>query len=155
TIYTVDAPAFGDYLAQPYTRAAKAIADKSGARYVISTAGTFGKDLLPRVAAALGAGMVAECVGLAGSGAQALFRRPMYAGNVIATVRATTDKAVISVRTAEFDTAEATGGQSAVEAVAVDAGAVAARYVSFDATESERPELTEADVVVAGGRGLK
>lgn len=155
TIYTVDGAAFAHYLAEPYTVAAKALADKAGASFVISTAGTFGKDLLPRVAGALGAGMVADCVALAGEGADLLYKRPMYAGNVLATVRANSPKVVISVRTAEFDAASPSGGQSPVEAVAVDPGPSGARFVSFDGTESERPELTEADVVVSGGRGLK
>jgi len=154
TIYTVDGGPWGHYLAQPYTRAAVALAERSGARYVISTAGTFGKDLLPRVAASLGAGMVADCTGLAGDG-EVLFKRPMYAGNITATVRAKTAKVVVSVRTSEFDTAQAVGGECPVEAVSADPGEVGARFVSFDATESERPELTDADVVVSGGRGLK
>ncbi|TNF31542.1 MAG: electron transfer flavoprotein subunit alpha/FixB family protein [Deltaproteobacteria bacterium] len=154
SIYVVDGPDFADYLAQPHKRAVVAIAEQSGASYIISTAGTTGKDLMPRVAAAIGAGMVADCVGLA-DGGEVLFKRPMYAGNVIATVRSKTDKTVVSVRTAEFAVAEATGGDSAVVAVSVDAGETAARFVKFDATESERPELTEADFIVTGGRGLK
>lgn len=154
SIFVVDGPAFADYLAQPHTKAVVALVDKADASYVISTAGTTGKDLMPRVAAALGAGMVADCVGLA-DGDEVLFQRPMYAGNVMATVRSKTAKTIVSVRTSDFDVAEATGGQSPIVAVAVDAGEVAARFVRFDATESERPELTEADVIVTGGRGLK
>jgi len=154
SIYVVDGPAFADYLAQPHTKALVAIAEQSGASYLVSTAGTTGKDLMPRVAAAIGAGMVADCVGLA-EGDELLFKRPMYAGNVIAAVRCKTDKTVVSVRTSEFDTVEKTGGESAVVAVAAEPGEVGARFVKFDATESERPELTEAEVIVTGGRGLK
>ena len=154
-IYKVDAPVYGDYLAAPYRTATAALADKAGATYVVSTAGTFGKDFLPRVAAKLGAGMVADCVALAGSGGDILYKRPMYAGNVIATVKAHTERVVISVRVAEFDAAAQSGGQSAVEAVSVDAAAENARFVSLEQTESERPELTDADVVVSGGRGLR
>jgi len=153
-IYVVDGDGFAHYLADPYAAATLALVEKSGANYVIATAGTTGKDLLPRVAAGLGAGMIADCIGLA-DGAELLFKRPMYAGNVVAAVRATTAKAAISVRTAEFDAAAPVGGQSAVEAVAFAAPAANVRFVSFDATVSERPELTEAEVVVAGGRGLK
>ena len=153
-IYVVDGPAFGHYLAEPHTAAALAIVAKAGARYVVTTSGTTGKDLLPRVAAGLGAGMVADCVGLA-AGAELLFKRPMYAGNVVANVRATSPSVVITTRVAEFDLAAPTGGQSPVEALAVAAPAAGVRFVSFDATVSERPELTEAEVVVSGGRGLK
>jgi len=154
SIYVVDAPAFGDYIAQTYTRAAVALVAKAGASYVISTANTTGKDFLPRVAAALGAGMVSDCIGLAAD-AEVLFNRPMYAGNVVATVRSKTAQTVVSVRVAEFDAAAPVGGESAVVAVAADPGAAAAHFVRFDATASERPELGEADVIVTGGRGLK
>ena len=88
-------------------------------------------------------------------GDELMFKRPMYAGNIIATVKANTDNVVISVRPSEFDAAGESGGASAVENVAAETGESGARFVSFDATESERPELTDADVVVAGGRGLK
>ena len=153
TIHVADDAAYENYLAQPYKAAIVAAAKATGADFVIGPAGTFGKDVLPRVAAALGAGMVADCVALV-DGDGLAFKRPMYAGNVIATVRVTTPKAVIGVRVAEFDAAERSGGQSAVKAIAAD-GAAAARFVKFEMTESERPELTEADVVVSGGRGLK
>ncbi|MFT7582696.1 MAG: electron transfer flavoprotein alpha subunit [Myxococcota bacterium] len=153
-IHVVSGAGYTDYLAQPYATASAKLAEASGAKFVVSTAGTFGKDMLPRVAAKLGAGMVADCVGLAGE-SEVLYQRPMYAGNIMATVRATTDVVVISVRVSEFDAAEKTGGESAVAAAAIEAGATGARFVKLDATESERPELTEADVVVSGGRGLK
>jgi electron transfer flavoprotein alpha subunit len=154
SIFTADAAAYANYLAEPYKAAIVAAAQKAGADFVIGPAGTFGKDVLPRVAAALGAGMVADCTGLVGEGANLLYKRPMYAGNVIATVRNTAAKTVVSVRVAEFDAAEKAGGASAVVAIAADTAAKA-RFVSFSMTESERPELTEADIVVSGGRGLK
>jgi electron transfer flavoprotein alpha subunit len=98
--------------------------------------------------------MVADCTALVGDGADLLYNRPMYAGNVIATVRNTAAKTVVSVRVAEFDAAEKAGAPSAVAAVTADTAA-GARFVGFEMTESERPELTEADIVVSGGRGLK
>ncbi len=151
-IYVVDDGAYANYLAQPYKAAIVALADKAGADVVISPAGTFGKDVLPRVAAAMGAGMVSDCIGYVGDG---LYKRPMYAGNIVATVKVNTDKVVVTVRGSEFDAAAESGGASPVESVAVGAADAAAKFVKFDATESERPELTEADVVVSGGRGLK
>jgi len=154
TIYTVDNAALENYLAQPYKAAIVAAAQKSGADFVVGPAGTFGKDVLPRVAAALSAGMVSDCTGLAGSG-EILYRRPMFAGNILATVRVTTPKVVVSVRTSEIDAAEKAGGASKVEAIAADLGTTSARFVKYELTESDRPELTEADVVVSGGRGTK
>jgi len=153
-ILVADAPAFEHYLAQPFTTAVADAVAKSGADFVIAPAGTFGKDLLPRVAAKLGAGMVADCIGLA-DGAALGFKRPMYAGNGIATVNVSTPKAGITARPAECDLATKTGGSSPVEALATSPSAGGARFVNYQLTESERPELTEADIVVSGGRGLK
>jgi len=154
TIYSVDGADFEHYLAQPYKDAIVEVAEKSGAEFIIGPAGTFGKDVLPRVAAAIGAGMVADSTGLA-DGDGFIYKRPMYAGNVIANVKVNAPKTVISVRVAELDAAEKSGGESKVEAFACETGGVGARFVGFEMTESERPELTEADVVVSGGRGLK
>ncbi|MCC6621975.1 MAG: electron transfer flavoprotein subunit alpha/FixB family protein [Deltaproteobacteria bacterium] len=154
TIHVVDAQALEHYLAQPYKAAVVAAANAAGASFVVAPAGTFGKDLMPRVAAALGAGMVSDCTGLA-DGAELLYKRPMFAGNIIATVRVTTPKTVVTVRTSEIDAADKAGGASAVAALAADVGGAKARFVKYETTESDRPELTEADVVVSGGRGTK
>ncbi len=154
TIHTADGAAFDNYLAQPYKAAIVAAAEATGAEFIIGPAGTFGKDVLPRVAAAIGAGMVADCTALVDAGART-FKRPMYAGNILATVRSNTAKTVISVRVAEFDAAAKSGGTSAVSALGVVGAEGGTRFVGFEMTESERPELTEADVVVSGGRGLK
>ena len=153
TLYAVDGAAFDNYLAQPYTAAIKAAAAASGADFIVAPAGTFGKDVMPRVAAALGAGMVADCIALGESGLT--FKRPMFAGNVIATVKVNTAKTVVTARVAEFDVAQKSGGTSKVEQLSVDPGPVAARFIGVAETKSERPELTEADIVVSGGRGLK
>ena len=155
TVHTVDGAAFAHYLAQPYSGAVGQLVDAIGARFVVCSAASFGKDMLPRVAAIKGWGMVADCTALAGSGAELQYKRPMYAGNVIATVKVNSPGAVISVRGSEFPAADATGGASAIAAFSADVGPGAASFVSFDGVKSERPELTEADVVVSGGRGLK
>ncbi|MGM0577027.1 MAG: electron transfer flavoprotein subunit alpha/FixB family protein [Myxococcota bacterium] len=154
-VYTVEGDAFAHYLAQPYTEAVTQLIDATGAKYVVTSAGTLGKDLFPRVAGAKGWGMVAEAIGLAGEGGDVQYKRPMYAGNVIATVKCNTDGAVITVRGSEFDAASESGGSSPVEAFDADPGEFAARFVKFEGTQSDRPELSEAEYVVAGGRGLK
>jgi electron transfer flavoprotein alpha subunit len=154
-VLVVDAPAYAHYLAENTSKAVAALAKQTGASFVLSSTGTTGKDMLPRVAAQLGQGMVADCVGLAGEGATLLYKRPMYAGNIIATVRVNTPGAVISVRGSEFAAAAPSGGASPVESASVDGGTPKASFVKFDGVKSERPELTEADIVVSGGRGLK
>lgn len=154
TIYTVDGAGVEKYLAQPYTGVVKGLIESSGATYVVATASTYGKDLLPRVAAVFGWGMVTDCTALAGE-SEVLFKRPMYAGNILATVRSTTPGTVIAIRASEFDAAEETGGASAVQAIEFAGDAGGSSFVGFEGVVSERPDLGEAEVVVAGGRGLK
>jgi electron transfer flavoprotein alpha subunit len=151
-VYSIEGAAFEHYLAQPFAAAIAQLAEASGAAFVLTSASTFGKDCFPRIAAKLGAGMIAECVGLADGG---LFKRPMYAGNIIARVKSNTAVTVMTVRVAEFDATAPAGGASPVEAFSASVEAGGATFVKFDATVSERPDLTDADVVVAGGRGLK
>ena len=153
-VFTVDGDAWANYLAQPFANSLGDLAAETEADYIITSAGTFGKDLMPRVACQLVAGLVADCIGLAGDD-EILFKRPMYAGNIIATVRAHTDPVAITVRTTEFDAAEPGDGNSTITKVDADPGTSHVRFVSMETTKSERPELTDAEVVVSGGRGLK
>lgn len=154
-VTTISGDAYENYLAQPYANAIRDLAIKSGVTHVCGSASSTGKDVLPRVAAGLGAGMVADCIGFEGEGEALLYRRPMYAGNINATVRVNTAQAVMTFRTAEFDILESQGGESPVESYDSPSIETTMRLVSFDGAESERPDLGDADVVVSGGRGLK
>ncbi|GMV44244.1 MAG: electron transfer flavoprotein subunit alpha [Myxococcales bacterium] len=152
-----DSPAFSHYLAQSFAHSIAAAAKATGASFVAATATTFAKDVLPAVAVKLGAGMASDVLAIAGEGANLVFKRPMWAGNVIAHVTIDTPVAVVSVRGTDFDAAKEAAGASPIEAFdsGFAAGALKQKFVGFDATVSERPDLTEAKVVVAGGRGLK
>jgi electron transfer flavoprotein alpha subunit len=105
TIYVLDGEPWTRYLSQPWTAALHGLIGAQGFDGVVCSSSTFGKDLLPRVAMSQGWGMVADCVGLVEEGGQVLYKRPMYAGNVVATVRVNTPGVVISVRASEFDAA--------------------------------------------------
>jgi electron transfer flavoprotein alpha subunit len=153
-IYTVDGEGLEHYLAQPYKGVVMGLLESTGATTVVATSSSFGKDLLPRIAAATGWGMIADCTALTGDG-EILYKRPMYAGNILATVRCTTPGTVISIRASEFDAAEAAGGATPVQSVQLAADSGGSTWVGFEGEESERPDLGEADVVVSGGRGLK
>ena len=98
--------------------------------------------------------MASDIIALTDSGA---FARPMWAGNLTGNVKISTANKVISVRASAFDAAEATGGSSPIQAFAADPALAGSRvkFVSFDGVQSTRPDLAEAAVVVAGGRGLK
>jgi electron transfer flavoprotein alpha subunit len=155
-VQLADAPLLEHYVAEAYAPVVAVAVKAAGASYVGAAATAFGKDLLPRVAAKLGAGMASEVLGFGGAGAEVTFRRPMWAGNVLAEVEIATAVKVFTVRPTEFAPA-AKEGQGAVTplAVAVDAAALKTRFVEFKEVKSTRPELTEARVVVSGGRGTK
>ena len=151
-VLVADDPGLEHPVPDVYAAALAELAKKEGATYVLAEASTVAKDFMPRVAVKLGAGMVSEAVGVEGPKA---FTRLMWAGNVVAGVEVDTDIVVATVRGTEFDKAEPTGVASPVEKVAVDLPASRCAFVDFTPTVSDRPPLAEANVVVAGGRGLK
>ena len=124
----------------------------AGYEHVLAAHTTTGKNFLPRVAALLDAQMVSDIVGV---DAPDTFRRPIYAGNAIATVRSGDAKKVVSVRGTGFDPAPADGGSAAVETVDAAHDAALSQFVSEEIAKSERPELTAASIVISGGRGMQ
>ena len=111
-----------------------------------------GKNFMPRVAALLDVGQISDILSVESADT---FTRPIYAGNVIATVTSSDAKKVITVRTTAFDAAPAEGGAAPVEncAAAHDAGVSA--FIREEVAVSDRPELTSASVVISGGRGMQ
>lgn len=161
TVYTVTDASLEHYLAMPYAAAISTVAHESGASWLIMTSTTTGKDVMPRVAVRLSAGLAADVIGLSDVDGGVGLQRPMYAGNVVATVEVLTDVKCMTVRGSDWDAATPDAGDAST-VTASDAAASAAaaasgkqRFVSFDGSGGDRPELTEADVVIAGGRGLK
>ncbi|MEW6300303.1 MAG: electron transfer flavoprotein subunit alpha/FixB family protein [Thermodesulfobacteriota bacterium] len=152
-VLVVDDPALAHYLADAYAAVLEQLVKAHDISLLLATSTAVGKDLLPRVAARLGVGMASDVVAINDDGT---FKRPMYAGNVIATVSLTGPVKVISVRGTAFDAAQP-DGQAPVEGVNVslDDTARKMQFVEFNETKSDRPTLTEARIVVSGGRGLK
>jgi electron transfer flavoprotein alpha subunit len=152
-VYVADGPALEHYLADAYAIAITEIAEAKGADTVVGAATAQGKDLLPRIAARRGAGMASDITGMNDDGT---IERPTYAGNVMATVSIESPNRVISVRPTAFDPAAKAdgGGIEKIEVSPADPKSCSMKFVSFDQTKSDRPPLTEAAVVVAGGRGL-
>jgi electron transfer flavoprotein alpha subunit len=153
TVYAVEHPALAHYVADAYAQALGNLAKDKGFDAVVATASTVGKDLMPRVAVRLEAGIACDITGINADGT---FVRPMYAGNAIATVSVETPRKVITTRTTAFDAA-AKGSAGAVETVqaSIDTAALRMKFVAFNETKSDRPVLSEARIVVSGGRGLK
>jgi electron transfer flavoprotein alpha subunit len=155
-VRAADAPALAHLVAEGAAPVIAEIAKAVGAGYVGAAATAQGKDLLPRVAARLEAGMATDVLSFGGAGPDVTFRRPMWAGNVLAEVEITTAVKAFTVRATEFPAAAKEGAGAVVAApAALDPAALKTRFVEFREVKSERPELTEARVVVAGGRGTK
>ncbi len=145
----------GGYVCEKY---GPTVADV-GKRYdvIVACASSYGKDLLPWVATKLDAGMASEISAIHTDGGKLVYTRPMYAGNVFGNVEIVTDKQIITVRQSEFEAAAPSGGSSPVEdvAVATDPAADKVEFLGVEVVKSERPELSDADIVVSGGRALK
>ena len=119
---------------------------------VLAAATTFGKNVLPRVAATLDVQQISEITAVV---APDIFVRPIYAGNALATVQTSDALRVITVRATAFEPAAASGGTAAIETIATPAAAADARFLRQELATSERPELTAARVIISGGRALQ
>ncbi|QJP10062.1 electron transfer flavoprotein subunit alpha/FixB family protein [Pseudomonas multiresinivorans] len=122
-----------------------------GYSHVLAPATTNGKNFLPRVAALLDVDQISEIIEVVSADT---FKRPIYAGNAIATVQSSAAVKVITVRGTGFDAVAAEGGSAAVEAVSGPADAGKSAFVGEELAKSDRPELTAAKIVVSGGRGM-
>ena len=149
-VLTVANPANAQAIAQVQGPQVAALA--AGYSHVFGPSTTFGKDLMPVVAALLGVNQVSDLMTVQG---EYTFQRPIYAGNAIVTVQAPAGQVVVAtVRTASWPQA-ATGGNAAIEAVQVDAALPGhTRFVGLAAGASDRPDLQSARRVISGGRGV-
>ncbi|MGB0684463.1 MAG: electron transfer flavoprotein subunit alpha/FixB family protein [Magnetovibrionaceae bacterium] len=120
--------------------------------HLLAPATTFGKNVMPRVAALLDVAQLSDITGVV---SEDTFVRPIYAGNAMATVQTSDATKVITVRGTAFEAAAETGGSASVEAVSATGGAAKSSFVGQELTESERPELTAAKVIISGGRGMQ
>lgn len=120
--------------------------------HILASATTNGKNVLPRVAALLDVAQISEITAVVNADT---FQRPVYAGNVIATVQSADAIKVITVRSTGFDAVAAEGGSATVEAVAAVHDAGLSAFVGEEIAKSDRPELTSAKIVISGGRGMQ
>jgi electron transfer flavoprotein alpha subunit len=124
----------------------------AGYSHILTAHSTVGKNFLPRVAAALGVAQISDIQAVDSADT---FKRPIYAGSAIATVKSSDPIKVLSVRGTAFDPVAAEGGSASVEAVASVHDAGLSTFVSEELAKSERPELTAASIVISGGRGMQ
>ncbi|MDY6921980.1 MAG: FAD-binding protein [Pseudomonadota bacterium] len=123
-----------------------------GYKYILAAATTTGKNFLPRVAALLDVQMISEISAVVDANT---FQRPIYAGNAIATVQSDQETNVITVRGTSFDPVAAEGGSASVENLDLAKDAGVSSFVGEELAKSDRPDLTAADVVISGGRGMQ
>ncbi|WP_022957212.1 electron transfer flavoprotein subunit alpha/FixB family protein [Spongiibacter tropicus] len=149
-VLVADNAAYGHQLAENVALLVAELGKDYG--YILAPATSNGKNTLPRAAALLDVAQISEIIAVESADT---FKRPIYAGNVIATVQSSDPIKVITVRATAFDAAAAEGGSAAVEAVASAQDAAISSFDKEELAKSDRPDLTAADIVVSGGRGMQ
>lgn len=147
-VLVADAAHYADQSAENI--AALVVANAAGYSHIVCPATTGGKNFMPRVAALLDVAQISDIVAVESTDT---FVRPIYAGNVLATVQSADAVKVITVRTTAFEAAPE-GGAAVVENLTASADTGKSKLVGRELTKSERPELTAAKIIVSGGRGL-
>ncbi len=150
SVLLADNAAYENQLAENVSLAVADVA--AGYDAVLAAATANGKNVMPRVAALLDVAQISDITAIIDADT---FERPIYAGNVIATVKTSDAKKVITIRTTAFDAVPAEGGSASVQAAdgAHDAGV--SSFIGEEVAVSDRPELTSASVVISGGRGMQ
>ncbi|CAG0903090.1 unnamed protein product [Cyprideis torosa] len=144
-----DAPELSHRLAENIAPVIVGLAD--GYTHILAPSSTFGKNVMPRAAAMLDTQQISDISAVHDADT---FDRPFYAGNAIATVKSSDPKKIITVRGTAFDPVAADGGSASIEDVAATGDAGISSFVKQELSESDRPELTAAKIVISGGRGV-
>jgi len=151
-VFSASGAQFKGGVAENMAPLVKATQEATGATHIVGPATAYGKNILPRVAAMMDVNQISDVIAI---DSEDTFKRPIYAGNAIATVQSSDPVKILTVRGTSFAAAEGEAGPAAVEAAsAVDASPLVT-FVAQELTKSDRPELTAASKVVSGGRGLK
>ncbi len=149
-VMLADSPAYANELAENLS--ALVVKHAEGYSHILFAATAAGKNVMPRVAALLDVSGISDIIEVK---SEDTFVRPIYAGNALATVKSSDSVKVIGVRTTAFDAAAAEGGSASVETVEAAEANDKVSFVGQELSQSDRPELTSADIVVSGGRGMQ
>ena len=145
-----DSPKYENFIAESLTTLVVKLSEEH--THIMTTATTFGKNFMPRVAALLDVSQISDVIGI--NGAEE-FLRPIYAGNAFATVRSKDKKKCITIRPTSFDATHTSGGSASIEKVeAIDTPNIP-KFIKREETKSDRPELGNARIVISGGRGMQ
>lgn len=150
-VHHADDASFADQIAENIAPVVVKLVKDNGYTHVLTAATSTGKGAMPRVAAMLDVQQISDIIAVE---SPAVYRRPIYAGNAIATVESLDSVKVITVRPTAFDKAGASGGSAAVSSLAAAPAFSGTSFVKREVSKSERPELGAANVVISGGRGL-
>ena len=146
----VDNEIYENYLAENYTPVV--VKHSENYSHIICSANTFGKNLMPRVAALLDTSQVSDIIKVI---SEDTFLRPIYAGNAFATVKSTDKKKCITIRPTSFDPASTTGGSAEISKAENLETTILTKFVKREEVKSDRPELGTARIVISGGRGMQ
>jgi electron transfer flavoprotein alpha subunit len=154
-VVVFDDAAFGSYATESYARALAQAVGEAKPSVVLVPFTAMGKDLAPRVAAKIGAGLASDCVGLEVKDGRLVARRPMYAGKAYATVEWSGEPQMATLRPNVFPLGPKDAGRAVTVARATVDASSRARATSVTATAQGKVQLAEAQIIVSGGRGLK
>jgi len=149
-VLLADNDAYEHQLAESVATLIQSVA--SNYTHILAPATTFGKNVLPRLSALIDVQQISEITEVVSADT---FKRPIYAGSCIATVKSNDAIKVITVRATAFDPVSATGGSAAIEALASQGASALSSFVGEEIAKSDRPELTAASIVISGGRGMQ
>ena len=149
-VIVVDGPQYQNPIAENIAPIIISLSDNYS--HILAPATTFGKNIMPRVAAILDIAQISDIIKVE---SKDTFVRPIYAGNALATVQSTDEKKIITVRPTSFEQAATEGGSGEVEKITFDLEKNIVEFVGREESKSDRPELGTARVVISGGRGLQ
>ena len=149
-ILSADSAEYGHSLAE---NLAPLVAGMAGDySHILAPATTFGKNVMPRIAALCDVPQISDIIEIIDSNT---FKRPIYAGNALATVQSDDNLKIVTVRSTAFEAVAESGGTAAIEAISAAGDQGLSSYDKSELSSSERPELTSANIVVSGGRGMQ
>ena len=149
-VFSVEGAHYENFTAENFAPVIVKLADNYS--HIVCSANTFGKNLMPRIAAHLDTSQVSDIIKVISSDT---FLRPIYAGNAFATIKSNDAKKCVTIRPTSFDPCESTGGSAAIEKVDASEEFSNTKFIKREEIKSDRPELGTARIVVSGGRGMQ
>ena len=149
-VIEIDNEVYENYLAENFTPVI--VKHSENYSHIVCSANTFGKNLMPRVAALLDTSQVSDIIKVISSDT---FLRPIYAGNAFATIKSNDAKKCVTIRPTSFDPCESTGGSAPIDKVDASEEFSNTKFIKREEIKSDRPELGTARIVVSGGRGMQ